>query len=72
MFHSGALNDKINSIHERALKMTSNDSKSPFEELLNKENSVSIRHRNLQVSATEIFKMKNSYYLKFKNKLKFF
>ena len=41
MFHSGALNNKINSIHERALRTTFNDSKSTFEELLNKDNSVS-------------------------------
>ena len=41
MFHSGALNNKINSIHERALRTTFNDSKSIFEELLNKDNSVS-------------------------------
>ena len=41
MFHSEALNNKINSIHERALRTTFNDSKSTFEELLNKDNSVS-------------------------------
>ena len=42
MFHSRALNNKINSIHERALRITYNGSKSTFEELLNKDNSVSI------------------------------
>ena len=46
MFHSRALNNKINSIHERALRITYNDSKSTFEELLSKDNSVSIHHRN--------------------------
>ena len=54
MFHSRALNNKINSIHERALRITYNDSKSTFEELLSKDNSVSIHHRNLQVLATEM------------------
>ena len=55
MFHSRALNNKINSIHERALRITYNDSKSTFGELLNKDNSVSIHHTNLQVLAIEIF-----------------
>ena len=32
MFHSTALNNKINSIHERALRITFNDSKSTSEE----------------------------------------
>ena len=59
MFHSRALNNKINSIHERALRITYNDSKSTFEELLSKDNSVSIHHRNLQVLATEMYKIKN-------------
>ena len=60
MFHSRALNNKINSIHERALRITYNDSKSTFEELLNKDNSVSIHHRNFQVLAIKMFKIKNN------------
>ena len=60
MFHSGELNNKINSIQGRALRIIYNDSKSTFEELLNKDNSVSIHHRNLQVSATKTFKIKNN------------
>ena len=60
MFHSRTLNNKINSIHERALRITYNDSKSRFEELLNKDNSVSIHHRNLQVLITEMFKIKSN------------
>ena len=57
MFHSRRLNNKINSIHERALRITYQDNASTFEELLNKDNSVSIHHRNLQVLATEMFKI---------------
>ena len=60
MFQSRALNNKIKSIHERALRITYNDSKSTFEELLNKDNSVSIHHRNLQVLITEMFKIKSN------------
>ena len=59
MFHSRALN-KINSVHERALRITYNDNKSIFEELLNKDYSVSICHRNLQALTIEMFKMKNN------------
>ena len=56
MFHSRRLNNKINSIHERALRITYQDNTSTFQELLNKGNSVSIHHRNVQVLATEMFK----------------
>ena len=59
MFHSRRLNNKINSIHERALRITYQDRISTFQELLNKDNSVSIHHRNLQVLATEMFKIHN-------------
>ena len=57
MFHSRRLNNKINSIHERALKITYQDHISTFQELLNKDNSVSIHHRNRQPLATEMFKI---------------
>ena len=57
IFHSRRLNNKINPIHERALRITYQDHTSTFQELLNKENSVSIHHRNLQVLVTEMFKI---------------
>ena len=60
MFHSRALNNKINSIHERALRITYDDRTSTFEELLNKDNSVSIHDRNLQVLVTELYKVKSN------------
>ena len=40
MFHSKTLNNKINFIHERALRITYNDRKTSFEELLRKYNTV--------------------------------
>ena len=49
MFHSKRLNNKINSIHERALRITYVDNVSSFQELLEKDNSVSIHHKNIQV-----------------------
>ena len=65
MFHIRALNNKIHSIDEGALRITYNDSKSTFEELLNKSNSVSIHHRSLQVLAIKTFKIKNNMTPKF-------
>ena len=58
--HCRTLNNKINSIHERTLRITYNNRKSFFEELLRKDNTVSIHDRNLQLWATEIFKIKNN------------
>ena len=57
MFHSRSLNNKINSINERALRITYQDNTSTVQELLNKDKSVSVHHRNLQVLATEMFKI---------------
>ena len=57
MFRSRRLNNKINSIRERALRITYQNNKPTFRELLNKDNSVSIHHRNLRVLATEMFKI---------------
>ena len=47
MFHSRHLNNNINCILKRALRITYQDNMSTFKELLNKDNSVSIYHRNL-------------------------
>ena len=60
MFHSRGLNNKINFLHERALRMTYGDRSSSFEDLLKKDNSVSIHHRNIQALVTEMFKVKNN------------
>ena len=57
MFHRRGLNNKINRIHERALRITYKDKSSTFQELLEKDNSVSIHHRNMQKLATEIYKV---------------
>ena len=62
MFHSRALNQRINKIHERALRLVyRNDGHLSFEELLVKDKSVSIHQKNLQNLAIEIFKSKNDY-----------
>ena len=60
MFHSRSFNNKINSFHERTLRVTYSDRSSSFENLLKKDNSVSIHHRNIQALVTEMFKVKNN------------
>ena len=57
MFVNRRLNNKISSILERALRITPQDHTSKFQKLLNKDNSVSIHHKNLQVLVTEMFKI---------------
>ena len=60
MFHSRGLNNKITSLQERELRITYCDRSSSFQDLLKKDNSVSIHHRNIQALATEMFKVKNN------------
>ena len=57
MFHSRQVNSKVNSLHYRALRMVYLEETSSFEELLTKDGSVTIHHRNLQVLAVEMFKV---------------
>ena len=57
MFHSRTVNNKINSLHERCLRMIYNDKISTFKQLLEKDKSVPIHIRNLQFLAIEMFKI---------------
>ena len=59
MNHSRGLNNKINRLHERCLRIIYNDKRSNFEELLNKDNYVSIHHHNMQALAIELYKVVN-------------
>ena len=59
MFHSRTINHKINKLHERALRLVYNDEGMTFEELLEKDNSMTIHDRNLCKLATEMYKVKN-------------
>ena len=61
MFHSKGLNNKINSLHERVLRITYGDRSSSFQDLLKKNNSVYIHHRNIHALTTEMFKVKSPY-----------
>ena len=59
MFHSRTINNKINRLHERALRIVYFDFKSSFEGLLIKDNSFPIHERNIQRLAVEISKFLN-------------
>ena len=59
MFHSRQFNNRINKIHERALRLAYKDNKMTFNDLLELDNLVTIHQRNLQILATEIFKVNN-------------
>ena len=54
MFHSPSLNNKINQLRECCLRIIYDDKHSNFEELLVKDNSVSIHHNNIHTLAIEI------------------
>ena len=59
MFHSRSANNKINKIHERALRAIYDDYSSSFSQLLCKDKSVTIHERNIQTLAVEIYKVVN-------------
>ena len=60
MLHSRTINNRINKIHERAVRLTYKGKKSSFKQLLEKDHSVTVHNKNLQVLVTEIFKVKNN------------
>ena len=55
MFRTKELNNRINSLHGKALRLTYQNRNSSFDELLKLDKSVSIHYRNL---LTEIYKVK--------------
>ena len=51
------MNNKINRLHERYMRLIYGDKTSSFEELLEQEKSASIHTRNLQILTTEKLKV---------------
>ena len=60
MFHNRTLNHKINKLHERALRIVYRNDNLTFQELLDKDNSVTIHYQNLQRLSIEMYKIKNN------------
>ena len=56
MFYSRKMNNKINRIHEIALRIAYSGYKSSFNELYQKDNSVTFHHKNIQSLSIEIYK----------------
>ena len=59
MFCSRPCNNKINKLHERALRLVYDDYESSFDILLNKNKSFSIHHQNNQKLMIEVYKSLN-------------
>ena len=59
MCYNRFLNHKINRLHERYLRIIYSDKKSSFDELLDKDESVSIHQQNMQKLGIEMFKVLN-------------
>ena len=58
MFHCRTMNNKINHLHERCLRIVYSDKTSPFEKLLETDRSVpdTFQFTLIQILATEFFK----------------
>ena len=60
IFHSRTLNNKINKLHERSLRLAYSDPVSSFLELLDMDKSFTIHGRNLQSLAIEMYKIEQN------------
>ena len=57
MFSSRKSNNLINRFHKRSLRTVYNDTSSPIQELLQRNRSVIIHHKNIQTLTTVVFKV---------------
>ena len=53
-------NNRINHLHERALRIVYNDNVSSFADLLQRDQSVSIYHRYIRLLGIELYKTRNN------------
>ena len=60
MNHNKSINKKINNLHERALRLIYCDHSSNFQELLQRDNSVTIHQKNIQALAIMMYKVVNN------------
>ena len=62
MFHSRTMNNRINTLHEKALRLVyTNRPNLSFADLLKKDKSVKLHQKNLQILVTEIYEVKNDF-----------
>ena len=59
MLHSRTMNNKINRLRERSRRIIYSDQKSTIEELLERDKTFFIHHKNIQSLAIEIYKFVN-------------
>ena len=60
MFHSRTMNNRNNTLHEKALRLVNtNKPNLSFDDLLKEDKLVKTHQKNLQILATEIYKVKN-------------
>ena len=59
MCHNRKINTQINKLYERTFRLVYSDKSSSFRKLLERDNSVTIHERNIEVLLTEIFKIKS-------------
>ena len=57
MYHSRKLNNRINKIHYRVLKLIYQDEDSTFDKLLEMDNAFTIHERNIQSLGIELYKV---------------
>ena len=60
MFHRRQINNKINKLYERAVRIVYNDTIISFEELLVKDKIFTINHQNIKSLAIEMYKVVNN------------
>ena len=70
MFHSRAMEHRINRIHKGNLRLIySNQTQLKSKENLDKNKTVNIHQRNIQILATKIYKAKTKIFLEIVNSL---
>ena len=62
MLHLKIMNNKINRIHERVLRLVYSDHVSSFDELLKRDRSFSIHQRKNEILASELYKFLHGLY----------
>ena len=60
MFHGRQINDKIDKLLERAVRIVYNDTITSFEQLLVKDKTFTTHHQNIQSLAIEMYKAVNN------------